>query len=287
MIAVSPNEYPFVPRKLAIGKEEMSYVDEGTGRPVVLLHGNPTWSFFYRDLIKALSPHRRCIAPDHIGCGYSSKPQDYAYTLAQHIENVLALIDHLHVEEFDLVVHDWGGAIGMGVRAALREKVGRIQIFNTAAFREKIPYAPLHICRAPLLGPLAVRGANGFVRWALQRASTKGLSKNAHDGFLFPYQNWHDRVAIHNFVKDIPIAKNHRSYDTLVKIEASLSDLQKHPIQICWGMQDFVFTPHFITRWKEYAPHALIHEFPDAGHYLLEDKQAEIIPLVQAFLLQN
>lgn len=284
MISICEEEYPFFPKTLELGQHTLSYLDEGSGRPVLMLHGNPTWSFFYRDIIKALQGSRRCIVPDHIGCGFSSKPQTYRYELSQHIENVLTLIKHLELDEFDMIVHDWGGAIGMGVRAAIPEKVGRIQIFNTAAFRESIPYPALHICRAPLLGAVAVRGANGFVRWALEKASATGLSKAAHDGFLFPYQNWHDRVAIHNFVKDIPIKESHRSYQTLLQIEQSLDSLQDNPVQICWGLQDFVFTPLFLERWKKFAPHAIIHSYEDAGHYLLEDRGDTIIPLVKDFL---
>ena len=108
-------EYPFQQNSLNLhSAARMNYVDEGEGRPVVMLHGNPTWSFFYRNVIKMLAPHSRCIVPDHIGCGLSEKPATYIYHLKQHINNVVELVHHLELEEFDLIVHDWGGAIGMG-----------------------------------------------------------------------------------------------------------------------------------------------------------------------------
>src|SRR5258708_34550520 len=144
------------------------YVDEGHGEPVVMVHGNPTWSFYYRDLIKALSGDYRCIAPDDIGCGLSDKPDDarYDYTLSRRADDLEALLDHLGVREnITLVLPDWGGMIGMTYAHRHPERIKRLIVLNTAAFHlpasKRFPWA-LWLCRTPLAGPLLVRGLNAF-----------------------------------------------------------------------------------------------------------------------------
>ena len=105
------------------------YLDEGDGAPVVMVHGNPTWSFFYRRLVEALSPTRRCIVPDHIGCGLSDKPDDsrYEYTLERRVDDLEALLDHLGVrEDVSLVVHDWGGMIGTSYAARHPDRIRKM-----------------------------------------------------------------------------------------------------------------------------------------------------------------
>ncbi len=119
----------------------MHYIDEGDGPVVVMLHGNPTWSFYYRELIKGLSDRCRVVVPDHIGCGLSEKPQKYPYTLATHIDNLEALINHLDLDHVTLAVHDWGGAIGFGWATRNPDRVRRLVVFNTAAFLNRC--APL------------------------------------------------------------------------------------------------------------------------------------------------
>ena len=158
-------EYPFSPRRhrLADGTS-MSFLDEGPRSPsaVVMVHGNPTWSYYYRHLVRALAPGVRCVAPDHVGMGLSDKPADRAYTLAQRITDLEHLIASLGLEQIDLVVHDWGGAIGLGFAGRHPGKVRRLLILNTAAFPDSRIPARIALCRVPLLGPLIVRGGNGF-----------------------------------------------------------------------------------------------------------------------------
>lgn len=197
-------EYPFPQHSFKVDERVLNYVDVGSGHPVVMLHGNPTWSFYYRNVIKSLSESSRCLALDNMGCGLSDKPQDYNYTLEQHVKNAVAWLESLELESFDLIVHDWGGAIGMGVARLLRHKVRRIVILNTAAFYvDKIPFS-IGICRWPIIGELIVRGFNGFAYPALKMAVKKPMSKEVKAGFIFPYNNWHTRIATHKFVKDIP-----------------------------------------------------------------------------------
>lgn len=263
--------YPFQSHWLKTPVGNMHYVDEGSGEAVIMLHGNPTWSFFYRDLIKDLSATHRCIAPDHIGCGLSDKPQKWSYRLQDHIDHVLALIEKLGLESFSLVVHDWGGAIGMGVAEALPERVKRIVVMNTAAFRsQRIPLR-IAACKVFVIGEWLVRGFNAFAWPATWMAASKPLPKDVKAGYLFPYDNWANRIATHRFVADIPLRPSHPSYATLVRIEAGLAQFKDRPMLILWGQKDFCFNDLFLHEWRERFPEARTKLFPEANHYVLED----------------
>ncbi|MCK5803778.1 MAG: alpha/beta fold hydrolase [Lentisphaeria bacterium] len=279
--------YPFESHWLDLGGVRMHYVDEGEGEAVVMLHGNPTWSFFYREPIKALRSSHRVIVPDHIGCGLSDKPQDYAYTLEQHIGNLERLIDdELGLERVSLVVHDWGGAIGMGYATRHPEKIDRIVAMNTAAFLlDKCPWR-IRVCRIPGFGALAVRGFNAFAGAAVHMALAKGqtMPPEVKAGFLHPYDSYQNRIATLRFVEDIPLSPKHPSWETMATIQKQLHELQDRPMMLCWGDQDFCFTPSFLDIWQQYFPHATVHRFPDAGHYLLEDAGDRIVPLIAEFL---
>ena len=157
--------YPFKPQTFVTdGGARLSYLDEGPRRAeaVLMLHGNPTWSFYYRDLVRALAPAIRCVAPDHIGMGFSEKPENYDYTLATRIADIEALVARLGLRRVHLVVHDWGGAIGFGFAARHPELIARLVILNTGAFPVPRISARIAACKITWLGPLLVRGCNGF-----------------------------------------------------------------------------------------------------------------------------
>jgi cis-3-alkyl-4-acyloxetan-2-one decarboxylase len=277
--------YPFAPHYLSLGGPRMHYVDEGQGSPVVLLHGNPTWSFYYRDLIHGLRDRHRVIAPDHLGCGLSDKPQRYPYTLATRIGNLERLLDALHLDDFTLGVHDWGGAIGFGYARRHPKRVRRLIVFNTAAFFGRVPLR-IRVCRAPVLGALGVRGLNLFARAAVRMAckNRQRMTPAVKAGYLFPYADWRGRVAIHRFVEDIPTRPSHPTYSVIQQIEAGLPQFRDRPMLVCWGMRDFCFTEAFLNGWVERFPAAEVHRFAAAGHYVVEDAGTEILPLVRTFL---
>lgn len=282
------NEYPFAshfyPSKKSPGNN-LHYVDEGTGEVLLMLHGNPTWSFFYRNLAKHFSKNKRVVIPDHMGCGFSSKPQDYEYTLENHIENTIALIKELNLKDITLIVHDWGGAIGMGVATRHPELIKRMVVMNTAAFRSlEIPFR-INILRNPL-GEWFIRMFNGFAGPATTMAVTKKLSPLVKKGFILPYDNFESRIATAKFVRDIPLNSDHPTYKTLSNIEDKLKTI-KAPTLLLWGEKDFCFTMNFQKRWLEFFPRAKVKTYPDAGHYLLEDKTLEVISEIESFLKEN
>ena len=285
--------YPFAPRSFVTPRgARMSYLDEGGAanrdEAVLLLHGNPTWSFFYRDVVRALAPAMRCVALDHVGMGLSEKPSaaHYDYTLATRIADVEALVASLGLKRVHLVVHDWGGIIGFGFATRHPELIGRIVILNTAAFPDARIPARIALCRAPLgLGALIVRGVNGFAWPATWMAMhRRKLTRDEKRGYLFPYDNWRNRVAVHQFVRDIPMSPSHRSFATLAEIERNLPLLAANPKLILWGGRDFCFNDHFYDRWREIYPDAVAHHFPDAGHYVLDDAGAEAREKIAEFL---
>jgi len=260
----------------------MHYVDEGPqdGEVVLCVHGNPTWSFYYRRLVQALSCDRRVIAPDHIGCGLSVKPQDWSYRLADHIANLERLVLDLDLRNIHLVVHDWGGAIGTGVAVKHPERFRSISASNTAAFPSKRIPTRIDVCRLPVFGPLAIRGLNAFARAATIMAVEKRerMTTTVRAGYLAPYGNWQDRIATLRFVQDIPLSPKHPSFATLQEIDAGLPRLAHLPVNLYWGERDWCFTPEFRREWQARFPDAQVLAIEDAGHYVLEDAHEEIIP---------
>lgn len=286
--------FPFKHNYLAINEQKYHYLDEGTGDPVVMVHGNPSWSFYYRNLVSALSSNYRCIVPDHIGCGLSDKPsdKDYEYTLENRINDLEALLDSLAVKEnITLVVHDWGGMIGMGYAARYPERIKQLVILNTSAFHlpktKKFPLR-LWICRNTVLGTLLVRGFNAFSSTASYiGVKRKPMPKDIRKAYVSPFNSWTNRISTLRFIQDIPLFPKDKNFQLVSNIEESLQKFENIPTIICWGLKDFVFDKHFLDIWKQKIPQAEVNEFDDCGHYILEDASEEVIDLIQIFMNKN
>lgn len=274
-----------------LGGLRYHYLDEGAGEPVVMLHGNPTWSFYYRHLVAGLRERYRAIVPDHIGCGLSDKPDDtcYDYHFRRRADDLEALLDHLGLtENLTLVLHDWGGMIGMVYASRYPERIKRLVILNTAAFHlpqgKPFPW-PLWLCRNTALGAVLVRGLNAFSRVAARVCCTRHpMPRALRQAYTAPYDSWHNRIATLRFVQDIPLHPGDRGYDLVSEVQAGLQRFAAVPMLVCWGMKDFVFDRHFLEEWERRFPKAEVHRFADAGHYILEDAVEEVVPLVQRFL---
>ena len=276
--------YPFAPHPLAVGPHTLHYVDEGAGRPVLFVHGNPTWSFYWRDLIQAVRGTHRAVAIDHLGCGLSDKPQDGPYRLRDRIDHLEQLVLALDLREVTLVVHDWGGAIGFGMAARQPDRIARLCVFNTAAWPStRMPWR-IAACRIPGLGPLGVRGLNGFAGAALRMATEKGLAPEVKAGLVAPYDSWANRVAVQRFVEDIPMSPSHPSWATLTEVAAGIAQFRDRPARIAWGERDWCFTPAFRAEWEERLPNAQVHRYEDAGHYVIEDAKERVAPLLMELI---
>ena len=266
----------------------MHYLDEGCGEPLLMVHGNPTWSFYWRTLVSDLAEHYRCIVPDHIGCGLSEKPQDWSYRLEDHIENLSILIEALDLHDVTLVVHDWGGAIGFGAALKHSPRIKRLVIFNTAVFLGPVPLS-IRMCRWPLVGPAMVQGLNGFIRVGMRRAiaDQSRMKGGVGQGYLAPYNSWNNRIAHLRFIRDIPIEEDHPTRAVIQELDNRVEELNHLPAMFIWGAKDFGFTSDFLQKWRSKVPDSEVHELQDAAHFVVEDAHERIVPLIRAFLCRH
>lgn len=265
--------------------------NKGNTEAIVMIHGNPGWSFFYRKLVIALRDSYRCIVPDHIGMGLSDKPDNKAYrfTLDQRANDFELLLDHLNItNNITLVLHDWGGIIGMAYATHYPERIKRLIVLNTSAFHlpkgYRIPWQ-LKLSRIPVIGTILNQGFNVFARGSTKLCVTNTImSPEIAAAYLAPYNKWSHRRSIQKFILDIPLKPGGITYKTVEQIDKAAEKLSNIPVLICWGMKDFVFTHHFLREWKKRFPNVYIFRFEDAGHYILEDAPEDVIHLIQQFL---
>ena len=267
------------------------YLDEGTGDPVVMVHGNPSWSFMYRKLVSAFRESYRVVVPDHIGCGLSDKPSDaaYPYRLEARVLDLEALLKRIGVDRnITLVVHDWGGPIGMTYAIRHPERIARLVVFNTTAFLVP-PGKRLHwsirLCRDSRIAALMIRRFNAFALVASwMGCPMRPMSWQVRRAYTGPYDSWGNRIATLRFVQDIPLRSSDASYATLLETQESLGRLQEIPTLICWGEKDFVFDGDFLDEWIRRFPAAEVLRFAEAGHYVVEEVPEAIIERLRSFL---
>lgn len=273
--------YPFQGKRFGCPEGRLHFVDEGRGPPIVFLHGNPTWSFMWRDVILGLRQTHRCLAVDHLGCGFSDKPGDGPYTLEAHTRRTVDWLKATVDEPFDLVAHDWGGAMALGVAGQLGAQVRSLSLLNTAAF--PFPRIPLRIsvCRWPWVGETLVRGQNAFVRAAGRMTTKRPLSPAVREGYAFPYHSWASRVAVFRFVQDIPMTARHPSWEALRRAEDAIGEWGDRPVQLIWGARDWCFNLAILASWQERLPKALVRLHEDAGHLVQEDKPGEVLEQIR------
>lgn len=263
----------------------LHYLDEGSGETLLMVHGNPTWSFYWRTLVHGLSSDYRCVVPDHVGCGLSDKPKEFRARLIDHIDNLVELIDHLDLQDITLVVHDWGGAIGFGAALKRPERFKRLVVFNTAVFIMPVPLS-IRLSRMPLIGEPAVLGINAFLRIGMFRAlvDRSRYKGGVAEGYRAPYNSWENRRAMLKFIRDIPLEDGHPTRETIQWLDDNVASLSHLPTTFIWGMQDFVFTGAFLDNWLGRFPEAEVHKLEDAGHFVVEDGHERIVPIVRDFL---
>ena len=284
--------FPFAPHYHPINGYDMHFVDEGSGEPVVMLHGDPTWGYLYRKFIPALSQNRRCIVPDHMSMGKSGVPlEPYPYRLHQHIANLEALLLHLDLQNITLVVHDWGGPVGLGFAVRHPQRIKRLVLLNTWAFAPW-PGGPfprlLEIIRSER-GENFVLKKNGYLEPALLGTThhTENLTSTVIEAYKAPYPTPETRTALLCWSRDIPVQETDVSYAEMKRIEAGLPQFSKTPTLIVWGMQDPVLPASVLRLWQVLYPQATTHEIEDASHFLQEDAPERIVKHIEAFLEAN
>ncbi len=286
--------YPYESHYMTIGGFKYHYLDEGPTEPdgverpvLICVHGNPTWSFFFRSVVNAFRDKYRVIAVDHIGCGLSEKPsaKEYPYTIARRADDLLELIEKLELKNCVLVAHDWGGAVGMCAATQIPDVFSKIVLMNTASYLHERCPRRIRTFHIPILNKILAQGLNVFPVAASSMATAKGLGQDVKSGLLAPYDSWSNRVAVLEFVKDIPISPKHRSYETFVKMMERLPVFKDKPVALIWGVKDWCFPPEvFLEEYLKYYPNAFVRKIEDSGHYLLEDSPDEALAAMREFL---
>ena len=289
-------DYPFEPRAFVHANGlKQNYVDEGPrdGEVVVMLHGNPSWSFYWRHLVLGLRDRYRCIVPDHIGMGLSDKPDDskYEYTLASRIADLDALLAHLGVTgPVTLAVHDWGGMIGFGWALKHSDRIKRLVILNTASFplpsAKRMPLR-LRMGRDSKLGGWAIRRFNLFARGAARFGTMRSLPTEVRAAYSGVYDGWENAISTLRFMQDIPLAPGDKAWPLVEAAGFALPGYSDRPAFLGWGLKDFVFDKHFLAGFRKALPQAEVHAYSDGGHYILEEKHEELVPAIRAFLDAN
>jgi haloalkane dehalogenase len=276
--------YPFAWHDVEVPAGRMHYVDEGQGPVILFVHGTPTWSFEYRHLIRAFSGRYRCIAPDHLGFGLSDRPKAFSYTPADHAAMLAAFVERLDLTNITLVVHDFGGPIGLPLALAVPTRVDRVVILNSwmwpfdddPAMRRKAAVA------SGALGRWLYRHANASLKIIMPSAygRRQALTPAIHRQYLEVFRAPQARVdVLHALARALT-----GSRDFYAGLWARASRLEARPVLIIWGMKDSAFGPSFLARWRARLPHAAVVELPDAGHWPHEEAPDAVTAAIAAWL---
>lgn len=271
--------YPFQSRWLERDGAAMHYVDHGSGDPVLLLHGNPTWSFLYRDVIRELGAGLRAIAPDYPGFGFSDHPDSYRYTPREHAQWVEALINHLHLAPFVLVVHDWGGPIGLGIAARHPERVAGLVILNTWAWPPTLGMRVFSHVMGDAVGKWLHLRRNFFARKIVPGGIARADKKTPEilEGYTKPFPTPESRMGTWVFPRQIRM-----NYAWLRETENALWRLREKPVEFVWAMDDIAFaSKQIMDRWAGHFPNAPWDKVAGARHYLPEEAPERVAAAIR------
>jgi pimeloyl-ACP methyl ester carboxylesterase len=280
---LNTNEYPFKHHYFKVNDTTMHYVDEGEGEVLLFVHGTPSWSFEFRNVIKFLSKKYRCIAIDHIGFGLSEKPAKYDYTVQNHTASLLKLITHLQLNQFTMLVHDFGGIIGLAAAEQIPEKIKGLVILNTwcRSIQDEPEYKKMKMILGSPLVPLLYRYLNFSAKYILPAAfgERSRLTPEIHQHFLRPFSKASERNGTIAFAKSLL-----RDQDYYASVGKKLSILKDKPVLIIWGMKDEFITEKHLLWMQEQFPGSKVVRYDDAGHFVLEEKSVVAGPVIAEFM---
>ena len=273
-------DYPFAPHWLDVDGLRLHYLDEGAGDPVLLLHGEPTWSFLWRRLVPPLAGHRRVIAPDLLGFGRSDKPTDSGwYSYDRHVETIARLVAELDLERLTLVVHDWGGPIGLRLAVEHEQRVERLVILDTGIGAGSAP-SETWLRFAAVVREL---GGELDIGRLVAAGTAQGLTDDVRAGYDAPFPTAESKAGALAFPELVPTGPNHPSAAAMLRVRDALRRWRK-PALVVWGAEDAVLPAHLAERFVELLPNAqgpLLLE--GASHFLQEDRPDELAAAILAF----
>jgi len=286
--------YPWERKSLSVNGRRMAYIDEGDrdGRPVLLLHGNPTWSFLYRDFVEPLkAAGYRVVAPDCIGSGYSDKPRvDAAYTLAHHIADLVSLIDQLDLHHLSVVGQDWGGPQGTGAALQRLSRIAALVLMNTWLYtdykgRFHTSATPWTTWHAPIIGQFFLKRLKVLSHGGPSNISQRGMTEIEKRGYHHIYDERDSDSVTLTWPRTIPLVEGDRGWADMAMIQRRLPELAGTPVQLMWAPADRVFPIEYCDRLRELLPHAegpVI--FDRASHFLQDDRGPDIVKAMIPFL---
>lgn len=268
--------FPFEARYQQVADDvRLHYIDEGEGQPVLMLHGNPTWSYLYRRFVPPLAQGGfRAVAVDHMGFGRSDRPPGHErYVLRTHVENLLAFVRALDLRDITLVMQDWGGPIGFGMAVQEPDRIARLMIMNTGVgvFPSGTPMPFHEPFKQRGLGEMLALGANMFVEAMFGGMRPESATPLLAEAYRAPFPDYYSRVPALAFARDVPVGHDHPTAPYIAEIAAKVPELVR-PTLVAWGMRDRVFPPALLEFWRSLYPHAKVAEFPEGRHYLQEDE---------------
>lgn len=274
------NLYPFASRYHETPEGRMHYVDEGSGRPILFVHGTPSWSFEWRHAIAGMREHARCIAPDHLGFGLSDKPLVAAYKPEDHARRLLAFVRALDLREITLVVHDFGGPIGLPVLFDEPGRVRSVVIVNTWAWSQADDPRVAKISRvvASPFGRFLYRWLNASPRWLVPQSMVRRarFTPAVHAHYTGPFARRSERTA--PWVLGCELAGSDAYYGSLWERRAALQGV---PVTIAWGLGDPAFGKAQLARWQSALPHARVHALAQVGHFPQEEAPEQLLAAVK------
>ena len=279
------DSFPFEPHYMELNGFKMHYIDEGSGDPILCLHGMPTWGYLYRNFIEKLSKGFRVVVPDQMGFGKSDVPENKRYLMEEHVSNLKKFILKLDLRKITLIIQDWGGPIGFGFAVDYPERIKALVIMNTSV-------GVMKEGRKPWYAPLEEKGiysefiknVSNLIKMGIYNKDK--ITETLLKAYSAPFTKEGSYKGALAWPKDIPIGDSHPSAEIMRHVRNNLKNLKEKPKVLIWGMKDPIFPEKMISWWQKIYPNIEVHRIEEASHFLQEDAPDKIISIIQNFLRQ-
>jgi haloalkane dehalogenase len=270
--------FPFTSRYANVDGNRIHYIDEGSGPTLLLLHGNPTWSFLYRHIVRKLSGRFRCVALDYPGFGLSTAKSGYSFSPREHSQVVESFVDQLGLKQLTVMVQDWGGPIGLGFSGRRPELIERLILGNTFAWPAGGGMAAFSVVVGNPFSRFLIRRYNMLAKWLIPAGITRKLTKPELDAYMGPFMTPNSRTPMWIFAHEIRASREYLS-----EVEAGLAKLREKPTLLVWGEKDGAFREADRLRLESYFTGPTVQILPEAKHFIQEDAADQICEAIAKF----